>query len=99
MRGLLPVEHLSNFVKAAQRKQHQDGFGLLVDLGGAEVLGPALQNVRALGWAQPHLQTKDARPAGANEKTRKGRPGNVLKVRALGGRATLASQAARFHSP
>lgn len=51
----LPVEHLSHFGEAAERKQHQDGFGLVVDLRGAEVLGPALQHVGALGRAQAHL--------------------------------------------
>ena len=51
------MEHLSYFVKAAQRKQHQDGFGFLVDLWGAEVFRPALQNIRALSWAQTHLET------------------------------------------
>lgn len=51
------MEHLSHFVKAAQRKQHQDGFGFLVDLWGAQVFRPALQNIRALSWAQTHLET------------------------------------------
>lgn len=52
-----PVEHLSDFVKAAQGEQHQDGFRFLVDLRGAEVLRPALQHVGALRWVQAHLET------------------------------------------
>lgn len=54
---ILPVEHLSHFVEAAEGEQHQDGFGLVVDLRGAEVLGPALQHIGALRRAQPHLGT------------------------------------------
>lgn len=53
----LPVEHLSYFIKATQRKQDKDGFGLLVDLLGAQVFCPALQNIWALRRAQPHLET------------------------------------------
>lgn len=52
---ILPVEHLPHFVEAAQGKQHQDGFGLVVDLRGAQVLGPAFQHIGALSRAQAHL--------------------------------------------
>lgn len=55
----LPVQHLPHFVKAAERKQHQDGFGLVVDLRRAQVLRPALQHVGALRWVQTHLETRD----------------------------------------
>lgn len=50
------MEHLSHFVKAAQGQQHQDGFRFLVDLRGAQVLGPALQYIWALCRVQAHLE-------------------------------------------
>ena len=59
----LPVEHLSHFVKAAQAEQHQDGFGLVVDLRGTQVLCPALQHIWALRWVQTHLETDTTRKA------------------------------------
>lgn len=62
------MEHLSHFVEAAEGKQHQDGFGLVVDLRGAEVLGPALQHIGALCRAQPHLG-KDACDVHGTEST------------------------------
>lgn len=57
MSRVLPVEHLSYFAKAAQGKQHQDGFGFVVDLGGAQVLRPAFQHVGTFCRAQAHLAT------------------------------------------
>lgn len=53
---ILPVEHFSHFVKAAQGKQHQDGFWLMVDLWGAQMLCPSLQHVWTLCWVQTHLE-------------------------------------------
>lgn len=53
---MLPVQHLSYFVEAAEGQQHQDGFGFLVDLGGAQVLRPALQHIRAFCRTQAHLE-------------------------------------------
>lgn len=55
---VLPVEHLSYFVKAAQRQQHQDGFGFLVNLRRAQMFCPALQHIGALGGVQAHLEIK-----------------------------------------
>lgn len=60
------MQHLSHFVEAAEGEQHQDGFGLLVDLRGAQVFRPALQHVGALCRAQAHLEDH---PRGA-EKTK-----------------------------
>lgn len=50
------MEHLAYFVKAAQREQDQDGFGLVVDLRGAQVLRPAFQDIRTLCWTETHLE-------------------------------------------
>ena len=53
-----PEQHLPHFVEAAEGQQHQDGLGLLVDLRGAEVLGPTLQHVGALRRVQTHLRRR-----------------------------------------
>lgn len=92
----LPMKHLSHFVKAAQRKQHQDGFGFLVDLWGAQVFRPALQNIRALSRAQTHLETNTPMK---RLKTTPECYKMIVLFYSFECTGTLASQAARFHSP
>lgn len=51
-----PVECLGHAGEAAQAQEHQEGLRLLVDVRGAKVVHPALQNVGALFRTEPDLR-------------------------------------------
>lgn len=54
----VPVQHLSDAGEAAQGEEDQEGLGLLVDLGRAQVVHPPLQNIGALLRAQADLERR-----------------------------------------